>query len=101
MKKEYKRANTLYQKAFQAKKKDIVQIAELALITTRGAKIQTQIVGIAAALICLLDNYNLTLEDILPIASCKVFDDNYNNMTPEFQALRQYMKKDWEIQENE
>ena len=53
-----------------------------------------QMLGIAAALICMLNKYDLNHVDVLGMADNYVYD---GNMRPEFKAIKQFMGDEWWI----
>ena len=53
--------------------------------------------GLAAALICMLHQYGLNHIDVLGIADNMVYSGENNNMKPDFKAIQSFMKNEWEI----
>ena len=60
-------------------------------------KVCNQALGLAAALICMLDQYELSHVDVLGIAHNMVYSGDNGNMKPDFKAIKNYMKNEWEI----
>ena len=63
----------------------------------QGEKVCNQILGLSAALICMLHQYDLNHVDALGIADNMVYSGDNNNMLPDFRAIQNYMKNEWEI----
>lgn len=78
-------------------KKQVAQAALTAIDSIQADRVENQILGIAAILICLLDQYGLSHVDVLGIADNMVYSGNNNNMIPDFKAIKNYMKSEWEI----
>ena len=60
-------------------------------------KVCNQVLGLAAALICIMHNYKLNHVDVLGIADNMVYSGENNNMRPDFKAIVKYMKTDWKL----
>ena len=60
-------------------------------------KVCNQVLGLAAALICMMHNYKLNHVDVLGIADNMVYSGENNNMRPDFKAIIKYMKTDWKL----
>ena len=60
-------------------------------------KVANQVLAMAAILVCMMHHYNLDYTDVLGIADNMVYSGENNNMKPEFKAITNYMKDDWEL----
>ena len=60
-------------------------------------KVSNQMLGLAAALICMLDQYTLSHVDVLGIAHNMVYSGDNGNMKPDFSVIKKYMKNEWEM----
>lgn len=63
----------------------------------QAEKVEDQLLGLASVLICMLNHYGLSHIDVLGIADNMVYSGENNNMKPEFKAIVNYMKNEWEI----
>lgn len=73
-----------------------VSRASLAIMDSiQSDKVCNQILGLAAALICMLHRYNLSHVDVLGIADNMIYSGENNNMRPDFKAITNYMKDNW------
>lgn len=52
-----------------------------------GKDVSTQILSLAATLICMLQKYGLSHIDVLSTAENIVFSDRYNNIQPAFKKI--------------
>lgn len=75
----------------------VAQSALKAVDSVQADKVEDQILGLSAVLICLLNQYDLSHVDALGIADNMVYSGENNNMKPEFKAIKSYMKSEWEI----
>ena len=75
----------------------VAQSALKAVDSVQADKVEDQILGLSAVLICLLNQYDLSHVDALGIADNMVYSGENNNMKPEFRAIKSYMKSEWEI----
>lgn len=62
--------------------------------------VELQILGIAAALLTILDRYGLNYIDVLGMADSIVFSGENNNMLPAFKEIMALMKPKKEIENN-
>ena len=60
-------------------------------------KVCNQVLGLATALICMLDQYDLDHVDALGIAQNMVYSGDNGNIKPDFKVIKKYMKEEWEI----
>lgn len=75
-----------------------VSLASLAIMNSiQDEKVANQILGLSAALICMLHQYDLNHVDALGIADNMVYSGDNNNMLPDFRAIQDFMKNEWEI----
>ena len=92
-----KTADLIYAQMLQTTPQQVSQAALLIMNAIQGDKVCDQMLGLAAALICMLHQYGLTHTDVLGIADNMVYSGANNNMKPEFKAIQNYMKNEWEI----
>ena len=93
-----KTADILYRQMILTTPKRVAQSALRAIDAIQTDKTCNQVLGLAAALICMLHQYDLTHTDVLGIADNMVYSGFNNNMLPEFKAIQNFMKQDWQIQ---
>lgn len=77
--------------------KSVADTAKKLINAVQGDKVCNQILGLGALLICMIYQYNLNYTDILGIADNMVYSGDNNNMKPDFKAIQNYMKDEWEI----
>jgi len=92
-----KTADLIYGQMLQTTPKQVSQASLLIMNAIQGDKVCNQMLGLAAALICMLHQYGLTHTDVLGIADNMVYSGVNNNMKPEFKAIQNYMKSEWEL----
>lgn len=92
-----KTADLIYSQMLKTTPKQISYSAISAMDAIQGDKVCNQMLGLAAALICMLHQYGLTHTDVLGIADNMVYSGDSNNMIPEFKAIQRFMKNEWEI----
>lgn len=92
-----KTADLIYSQMLKTTPKQISYSAISAMDAIQGDKVCNQMLGLAAALICMLHQYGLTHTDVLGIADNMIYSGDNNNMRPEFKAIQQFMKNEWEI----
>lgn len=81
----------------QTTAKSVANTALLIMDAIQGEKVCNQMLGLAAALICMLHQYGLSHVDVLGIADNMVYSGFNNNILPEFKVIKTFMKKEWEI----
>ena len=75
-----------------------VSLTSLAIMNAiQDKEVCNQILGLSAALICMLHQYDLNHVDALGIADNMVYSGDNNNMLPDFKAIQDFMKNEWEI----
>lgn len=82
--------------------KDIPSVAPLTYglalwLNSAEEEVSNQIVGLAAALICMLQKYDLNHIDVLSAAENLIFSDTNNNMQPVFKQIMEVFKNKEEI----
>lgn len=92
-----KTADIIYGQMLQTTPQQVSNAALLIMNAIQGDKVCNQMLGIAAALICMLHQYELNHIDVLGIADNMVYSDFNNNMKSDFKAIQNYMKNEWEI----
>ena len=92
-----KTADLIYGQMLQTTPKQISYSAIAIMDAIQSDKVCNQMLGLAAALICMLHQYGLTHTDVLGIADNMVYSGDNNNMRPEFKAIQRFMKNEWEI----
>lgn len=70
-------------------------ISILSLIQT--LRVHNQLLGLACAVICLLEAYGMNSSDVLGIAHNIVHTTANNNADKNFKAVKQFMKTEWDI----
>lgn len=90
-------ASVIHDLILKTTTKKVANTALTVMDSIQAERVENQILGIAAILICLLDQYGLSHVDVLGIADNMVFSGSNNNMLPEFKVIRNYMKSEWEI----
>lgn len=92
-----KTADLIYGQMLQTTPQQVSQAALMIMNSIQSDKVCNQMLGLAAALICMLHQYGLTHTDVLGIADNMVYSGQNNNMKPEFKAIQTFMKNEWEI----
>ncbi len=92
-----KTAELLYDLMLRTNPQRVALSALKAIDGVQAEKVEDQLLGLAAVLVCMLNHYGLSHVDVLGIADNMVFSGNNNNMIPEFKAIKNYMKSEWEI----
>ena len=90
-------ADIIYNQMLQTTPKQVSNAALRIMDTIQSDKVCNQVLGLAAALICMLDQYDLNHVDVLGIAHNMVYSGENNNTLPDFKAIKYYMKHEWEI----
>jgi hypothetical protein len=76
---------------------DVAMAAMRVMDAIQSDKVANQMLGLAAALICMLHQYGLTHTDVLGIADNMVYSGENNNMKPDFKVIQKFMKDEWEL----
>lgn len=92
-----KTAQLVYDLMLRTTASRVARAALGAVDGVQAEKVEDQLLGLAAVLICLLHNYGLSHVDVLGIADNIVYSGEHNNMRAEFKAIVNYMKNEWEI----
>lgn len=92
-----KTADIIYSQMLQTTPKQVSQAALRIMDAIQGDKVCNQMLGLGAALICMLHQYGLSHIDVLGIADNMVYSGENNNMKPDFKAIQNFMKQEWEI----
>ena len=92
-----KTAELLYNLMLRTNPQRVALSALKAIDGVQAEKVEDQLLGLAAVLVCMLNHYGLSHVDVLGIADNMVYSGKNNNMKPEFKAIKNYMKSEWEI----
>ena len=92
-----KTAEIIYDQMLRTTCKEVSQAALRVMDSIQGEKVCNQMLGLAAALICMLHQYGLNHIDVLGIADNMVYSGENNNMKPDFKAIQSFIKNEWEI----
>lgn len=92
-----KTADVIYSQMLQTTPYQVAQAALHIMDSIQGDKVCNQMLGLGAALICMLNQYELNHVDVLGIADNMVYSGDNNNMRPDFKAIQSYMKNEWEL----
>ena len=90
-------ADIIYGQMLQTTSSQVAKSALTIADSIQSEKVCNQVLGLAALLICIMHYYKLNHVDVLGIADNMVYSGDNNNMKPEFWAIRNYMKNDWEL----
>lgn len=90
-------ADIIYNQMLQTTAKNVSNAALAIMDSVQSDKVCNQALGLAAALICMLDQYELNHVDVLGIAHNMVYSGDNGNMEPDFKAITRFMKNEWEI----
>lgn len=85
----------IYNQMLMTTPKDVSRASLAIMDSIQSDKVCNQILGLGAALICMLHRYNLSHVDVLGIADNMVYSGENNNMRPDFKAITNYMKDNW------
>ena len=92
-----KTADIIYWQMLQTTPKQVSQAALRVMDALQTDKVCNQVLGLAASLICMLDQYELNHVDVLGIAHNMVYSGDNGNIKPDFKVIKSYMKQEWEI----
>ena len=92
-----KTADIIYNQMLQTTAKQVSNAALRVMDALQTDKVCNQVLGLAASLIVMLDQYGLNHVDVLGIAHNMVYSGDNGNMKPDFKAIKSYMKNEWEI----
>lgn len=90
-------ADLIYNQMLLTTPKEVAKTALRIMDKIQGENTANQILGLASSLICMLYQYDLNHVDVLGIADGMVYSDTNNNMMPDFKAIKDFMKTEWEI----
>ena len=90
-------ADIIYNQMLLTTPKKVSEASLAVMDSVQSNKVCNQVLGLAAALICVLHNYNLNHTDVLGIADNMVYSGDNGNMRPDFKAFVKYMKDEWEL----
>ena len=90
-------ADIIYNQMLLTTPKKVSEASLAVMDSVQSNKVCNQVLGLAAALICVLHNYNLNHTDALGIADNMVYSGDNGNMRPDFKAIVKYMKDEWEL----
>ena len=90
-------AEILYNLMVQAKQGEVAKSALVIIDKIQGFKVRNQLLGLAAALICLMDEYNLNSSDVLGIAHNIVYSAANSNMIKDFKVIKHYVRNEWNL----
>jgi hypothetical protein len=92
-----KAADTIYNQMIKVTASDTADNAEGILQMIQGYTAEQQLLGLASTLLFLTEQYRIETTDVLSEAHNKVFSGEYNNLAPEFEVLKNYIKERWEL----
>jgi len=92
-----KTADLIYSLMVRTSAKDVSQAAIKVMDALQDDKVQNQVLGLAACLVVMLNHYDLSHTDALGIADTIVYSGTHNNMLPDFKAIKNFMKEEWQI----
>ena len=92
-----KTAQLVYDLMLRTNPSRVAQSALKVVDSVQADRVENQLLGLAAVLICMFNQYDLSHVDVLGIADNMVYSGENNNMKPEFKAIKNYMKSEWEI----
>ena len=92
-----KTAELLYDLMLRTTAKRVAVCALKSIDSIQAERVSDQVLGLAAVLICMLNRYGLSHTDVLGIADNIVFSGDNGNMRPDFKAISNFMKTEWEI----
>lgn len=82
-----KQADILFSQLLLEKRDTVVKATNQIVEALKGKTPSTQLLGLAATLICMLQKYELDHIDVLGLADSMVFGGMFNNMHPEFKSI--------------
>jgi hypothetical protein len=92
-----KTADIIYDQMLRTTANEVSLAAIRVMDALQGDKVSNQMLGLAAAFIVMLHHYQISHVDALGIADNIVYSGADNNMKPEFKAIKNYLKDEWEI----
>lgn len=85
----------LYNLMLTADSDRISKLAIKQLNAIQSNRASEQLLGLAAAFICLLDVYGLNAADVLGVAHNMVYDTSNSTTTKDYKGIKQFMKTEW------
>lgn len=92
-----KTAEILYRQMLIANEIEVSRTTTAILDLIQTLKVHNQLLGLACALVCLLDAYKLNHSDVLGVAHNIVYTPSENVADKNFKAVKHYMKSEWDI----
>lgn len=92
-----KTADLLYRQMIIANEIEVSKTTLAILNLIQTLKVHNQLLGLACAMVCLLESYGLSHSDVLGIAHNIVHQQSNNNADKNFKAVKQFMRTEWEI----
>lgn len=90
-------SDILWGKMLMTTPKNVANAALRAINAIQSDKTENQLLGLASAMVVLLNQYEMEATDTLNIAHNLVYSGHCGNMKPEFKALKQFMRDEWEM----
>lgn len=94
---ENRTSEIIYRQMLSTTPERVAKTAISIFDSVQSQKVRDQVLGLAAALICVLESYELSHVDVLGLAHNYVFSDYHGNMKSDFRALKKYIKSEWEL----
>ncbi|MCD7779629.1 MAG: hypothetical protein LUH05_03025 [Candidatus Gastranaerophilales bacterium] len=94
-----KTAEILYNQMIMANENEVSKTALYILDKIQTFKVKNQLLGLASAIICLLEEYDLSSSDLLGIAHNIVYTGSNGNVNKDFKAIKHYVKNEWNLLE--
>mgnify|MGYP006991695847 CR=1 FL=1 len=92
-----KTADLLYRQMLIANEIEVSKATLAILDLIQPLKVHNQLLGLACAIICLLEAYDLSHSDVLGVAHNIVHSQSNNIADNNFKAVKRYMKSEWNI----
>jgi len=89
-----KTSDLIYNQMVMTTPQRVAHTAVRVVDAVQGQNVPDQLLGMAAAFICMLDQYGLESGEVLGQAHNYVYD---GNIRPEFKAIKNYMQSEWNI----
>lgn len=97
MQEKNRTADILYSQMCQTTAKSVSKTALKIMNAIQSETTSNQMLGLGAALICMLHQYDMRHTDVLGIADNMVYSGIEKNILPDFKAIKVFMKNEWEI----
>lgn len=92
-----KTADLIYKQMIMTPTSEVLETSDIIMQNIQALPTHNQLLGLASTLLYLLEHYRIDSTDVLSEAHNKVFSGEYNNVTPEFEVLKNYTKEKWEL----